>query len=109
VIGSVQDRVRQAESVKPGRRIFDDKKPGGVEPSPFRRVVMVNSCGAAMSIVRPNASQKARRLMVLAATVFAIVIGQAQVLLGWGQSPAEFSADSDATLRSRATPSPSGA
>ena len=60
---------------------------------------MVISCGAAMSIVRPNASQKARRLMVLAATVFAIVIGQAQVLLGWGQSPAEFSADSDATLR----------
>ena len=52
-----------------------------------------------MSIVRPNASQMARRLMVLAATVFAIVIGQAQVLLGWGQSPAEFSADSDATLR----------
>jgi hypothetical protein len=40
-----------------------------------------------------------RRLIVLAATIFAIVIGQAQVLLGWGQSPAEFAADSDATLR----------
>jgi hypothetical protein len=40
-----------------------------------------------------------RRLIVLAATVFAVVIGQTQVLLGWGQSPAEFSADSDATLK----------
>ena len=52
-----------------------------------------------MSIVRPNSAQMTRRLIVLAATVFAIVIGQTQVLLGWGQSPAEFSADSDATLR----------
>jgi hypothetical protein len=40
-----------------------------------------------------------RRLLVLAATIFAIVIGQAQVLLQWGQSPAEFAADSDATLK----------
>jgi hypothetical protein len=37
--------------------------------------------------------------LVLAATIFAIVIGQAQVLLQWGQSPAEFAADSDATLK----------
>lgn len=51
------------------------------------------------SIVRPTSAQMTRRLIVLAATVFAVVIGQTQVLLGWGQSPAEFSADSDATLR----------
>ena len=52
-----------------------------------------------MSTIRPTASQMSRRLVVLAAAVFAVVIGQTQVLLGWGQSPAEFSADSDATLR----------
>ncbi len=40
-----------------------------------------------------------RRLIILATTLFAIVIGQAQILMGWGQSPAEFAADSDATLR----------
>ncbi len=52
-----------------------------------------------MSIARPTAPQMTRRLIVLAATVFAVVIGQTQVLLGWGQSPAEFSADGDSTLR----------
>jgi len=52
-----------------------------------------------MSIERPTPSQMTRRLILLAATVFAVVIGQTQVLLGWGQSPAEFSADSDATLK----------
>ncbi len=52
-----------------------------------------------MSIVRPTSAQMTRRLIVLAATVFAVVIGQTQVLLGWGQSPAEFAADSDATLK----------
>jgi len=52
-----------------------------------------------MSIERPTSSQMTRRLLVLAATIFAIVIGQAQVLLQWGQSPAEFAADSDATLK----------
>jgi hypothetical protein len=52
-----------------------------------------------MSIIRPTSAQMTRRAIVLAATVFSVVIGQTQVLLGWGQSPAEFSADSDATLR----------
>ena len=52
-----------------------------------------------MSIIRPTSTQMTRRLVVLASTVFAVVIGQTQVLLGWGQSPAEFSADSDTTLR----------
>ncbi len=51
------------------------------------------------SIVRPTPSQTTRRLIVLATAIFAVVIGQAQILMGWGQSPAEFSADSDATLR----------
>ena len=52
-----------------------------------------------MSILRPTPAQRTRRLIVLAATLFAIVIGYSQTAIGWGQSPAEFSADSDATLR----------
>ncbi|MBW8303860.1 MAG: hypothetical protein K0M78_07945, partial [Brevundimonas sp.] len=51
------------------------------------------------SIVRPTSAQMTRRIIVLATAVFAIVIAQAQILMGWGQSPAEFSADSDETLR----------
>ncbi len=52
-----------------------------------------------MPIERPAAARMTRRLIVLAAAIFAVVIGQTQVLLGWGQSPAEFSADGDGTLR----------
>lgn len=52
-----------------------------------------------MSIDRPTSAQMTRRLVVLAATVFAVVVGQTQILMGWGQSPAEFSADSDTTLK----------
>lgn len=52
-----------------------------------------------MSIIRPTSAQMTRRLIVLAAAVFAVVIGQTQVLLGWGQWPADFSADGDGTLR----------
>lgn len=52
-----------------------------------------------MSIIRPTSTQMTRRLIVLAAAVFAVVVGYSQVLLGWGQSPAEFSADGDGTLR----------
>ncbi|MBX3477637.1 MAG: hypothetical protein KF910_08515 [Brevundimonas sp.] len=52
-----------------------------------------------MSIVRPTSAQMTRRLAVLAAALFAIIIPQAQLLLGWGQTQAEFAADSDATLR----------
>ncbi len=51
------------------------------------------------SIVRPTPAQMTRRIIVLATAVFAIVIAQAQILMGWGQSPAEFSAYSDETLR----------
>lgn len=51
------------------------------------------------SIVRPTPAQTTRRLVVLASAVFAIAVGWTQQWLGWGQSPAEFSADSDETLR----------
>lgn len=40
-----------------------------------------------------------RRLAVLAAALFAVAVGYGQVLSGQGQSPAEFAADSDATLK----------
>lgn len=52
-----------------------------------------------MSIIRPTSAQMTRRLIVLASTIFAIVIGYSQTAIGWGQSPAEFAADSDATLK----------
>ena len=51
------------------------------------------------SIVRATPAQITRRLIVLACAVFAVVVAQAQMLMGWGQTPAEFSADSDATLK----------
>ncbi|CAN5331906.1 hypothetical protein BH09PSE1_BH09PSE1_07750 [soil metagenome] len=52
-----------------------------------------------MSIVRPSASDMTRRLVVMGAVVFAIAVAQIQMGLGWGQSAAQFAADSDATLR----------
>jgi len=51
------------------------------------------------SIIRPTAAQQTRRLIVLACAVFAVVVAQAQMLLGWGQTAGEFAADSDATLK----------
>jgi hypothetical protein len=48
---------------------------------------------------RPTSVQSTRRLVVLASVVFAIIAGQLQQFAGIGQTPAEFSADSDATLR----------
>lgn len=47
--------------------------------------------------VRP--SNTLRRLVVLAAAVFAVAISYGQNTMGWGQSAAEFAADSDATLK----------
>ena len=47
----------------------------------------------------PLSANTTRRWLVLAGALFAVIIGQTQVLMGWGQSPAEFAADSDATLR----------
>ena len=51
------------------------------------------------AVVRAAPSTLARRLAVLLAMVFSVAAGQGQRALGWGQSAAEFSADSDATLR----------
>ena len=51
------------------------------------------------SVVRAAPSPLARRLIVLLAMVFSVAVGQGQRALGWGQSAAEFAADSDATLR----------
>lgn len=41
----------------------------------------------------------ARRLAVIAAVAFAILVPALQAVTGWGQSAAEFSADGDGTLR----------
>lgn len=51
------------------------------------------------SIVRPTSAQMTRRLVVLATAVFAVVVAYAQMALDWGQTPEEFAADSDATLK----------
>lgn len=51
------------------------------------------------SIARATPAQTTRRLIVLGTALFAVIVGQAQIALGWGQTPAEFSADSDATLK----------
>ena len=51
------------------------------------------------SILRPTPAQTTRRWIVLACAVFAVVAAYGQMAIGWGQTPQEFSADSDATLR----------
>jgi len=51
------------------------------------------------SILRPTPGQRTRRLIVLGAVLFAIIVAYGQMGLGWGQSAAEFAADSDATLK----------
>lgn len=51
------------------------------------------------SILRPTPVQTTRRFIVLAATLFAILVGYGQQAGGWGQTAAEFAADSDATLK----------
>lgn len=51
------------------------------------------------SIVRPSPAQSTRRLIVLAAALFGVLIAQAQMLLGWGQSQAAFAAQGDSTAR----------
>ena len=60
-------------------------------PRPFPETIVTSTA--------PTSAEATRRLLVIASALFAVVIGQAQVLMGWGQSPAEFAADSDATLR----------
>lgn len=51
------------------------------------------------SVVRATPAQQGRRIIVLATALLAVLVGQGQAALGWGQSPAEFAADSDATLK----------
>jgi hypothetical protein len=51
------------------------------------------------SIARPTSAQKTRRLIVLAAALFAVAVNYGINAMGWGQSPAEFSRDSDENLR----------
>ena len=49
--------------------------------------------------VPADPSRQTRRLAVFASALFALVIGQLQQLANLGQTPAEFAADSDATLK----------
>nr|WP_314437390.1 hypothetical protein [uncultured Brevundimonas sp.] len=51
------------------------------------------------SIVRPTPPQRTRRLVVLAAAVFAVVAPIVQNLAGLGLTQAEFAAEGDTTLR----------
>jgi hypothetical protein len=51
------------------------------------------------SILRPTPAQTTRRWIVLACAVFSVVAAYGQMAIGWGQTPQEFSADSDETLR----------
>jgi len=53
----------------------------------------------ARPILFPTEYPASRRILVLLAAVFAVLTGYAQTALNIGQTPAEFSADSDATLR----------
>lgn len=51
------------------------------------------------SIIRPTPAQRTRRLVVLAAAVFAVVVPIVQALTGFGLSQAEFAEDGNETLR----------
>ncbi|MFZ4165814.1 hypothetical protein [Brevundimonas sp. NPDC058933] len=51
------------------------------------------------AIERPNPRQRTRRLVVLAAAVFAVVVPLVQNLAGFGLSQAEFAADGNQTLK----------
>jgi hypothetical protein len=51
------------------------------------------------SIIRPTPAQRTRRLVVLGAAAFAIVVPVVQALTGFGLSQAEFAEDGNETLR----------
>lgn len=51
------------------------------------------------AIERPTPAQRTRRLVVLAAAVFAVVVPVVQNLGGFGLSQAEFAADGNQTLQ----------
>lgn len=50
-------------------------------------------------IVRPSPAQRTRRLIVLTLAILSVVVAYAQMGIGIGQTPEQFAADSDATLR----------
>src|SRR5690606_41872758 len=52
-----------------------------------------------IAIERPTPAQRTRRLAVLAAAVFAVIVPVVQALGGFGLSQAEFAADGNQTLR----------
>lgn len=52
-----------------------------------------------MSIVRPSPQDMTRRMIVIGTAAFAVFAGAVQGFSNPGQSPAEFAADSDATLK----------
>ncbi|WGM30299.1 hypothetical protein [Brevundimonas sp. NIBR11] len=60
---------------------------------------MTTSLNGGQAVGNPDGMRSTRRLAVFACMIFAVVIGQLQQLVNLGQSPAEFSADSDATLK----------
>ena len=51
------------------------------------------------SIIRPTPAQRTRRLVVLGAAAFAVVVPVVQALTGFGLSQAEFAEDGNETLR----------
>lgn len=60
---------------------------------------MTTSLNGGQAVANPNDMRSTRRLAVFACMIFAVVIGQLQQLVNLGQTPAEFSADSDATMK----------
>lgn len=50
-------------------------------------------------ILRPTPAQKQRRLIVLALAILSVVVAYSQMAFGIGQTPEQFAADSDVTLR----------
>lgn len=60
---------------------------------------MSTSLNGGRSAAPADTLKSTRRLAVFASMIFAVVVGQLQQLANLGQSPAEFAADSDATLK----------
>ena len=60
---------------------------------------MTTSLNGGQAVGKSDGMRSTRRLAIFASMIFAVVVGQLQQLVNLGQSPAEFSADSDATLR----------
>ena len=60
---------------------------------------MSTSLNGGQSAAPSDTLKSTRRLAVFACMIFAVVVGQLQQLANLGQSPAEFAADSDATLK----------